>query len=387
MATLELRNIGKRFGESWAVKDVSFEVGDGELFVLVGPSGCGKSTLLNIIAGLESCSDGEVLIGGESVTALDPRRRNIAMVFQNYAIYPHMSVRENMAFPLEIARVPKPEIHRRVAEVAETLELSELLDRRPRALSGGQRQRVAMGRAMVREPGLFLLDEPLSNLDAQLRTRMRIEIARLQRRLGTTMVYVTHDQTEALTIADRLAVLHEGTLLQLGSPQELYARPRSLFVAGFIGTPAMNFVPARFDGRELELELGIGRFEPPERCRKRIEASRGPLAVGFRAEHLEASATDPRDAQALGFEARVEVSEWLGADLYVHVVPHTQDEIRSAEALPESARVDAVNEGTLVARLSPQLAIREGDTIGLRLRARDAMVFDAGTGENLSIED
>ncbi len=245
MSEIELRKVSKRFTGATAVKRANFTIRDGEFFILVGPSGCGKSTLLNMIVGLEDVSEGEIRIDGQRVNELDPKDRNMAMVFQSYALYPHMSVRENMAFPLKLAKLSNPEIDRRVARAAQILELDEYLDRRPRALSGGQRQRVAMGRAIVREPRAFLLDEPLSNLDAKLRVQMRTEIARLHNRLGTTTVYVTHDQTEAMTLGDRIAVLRKGEVLQIGTPRELYERPRNLFVAGFIGSPAMNFLPAR----------------------------------------------------------------------------------------------------------------------------------------------
>ncbi|MGD2073839.1 MAG: ATP-binding cassette domain-containing protein, partial [Gammaproteobacteria bacterium] len=245
MAEITLERVTKRFADgTTAVRDISLTIGDGEFFILVGPSGCGKSTLLNMIVGLENVTEGEVRVGGQRMNEVDAKDRNMAMVFQSYAIYPHMTVRENMAFPLRLAKVPKSQIAERVKRAAEILELSPLLDRKPASLSGGQRQRVAMGRAMVREPQAFLLDEPLSNLDAKLRVQMRTEIARLQRRLGTTTLYVTHDQTEAMTLGDRIAVLRRGELQQVGTPRELYERPRNLFVAGFIGSPAMNFFPA-----------------------------------------------------------------------------------------------------------------------------------------------
>src|ERR1700748_1858242 len=243
VADVVLANVTKSYPDgATAVNDLSLTIAEGEFIILVGPSGCGKSTTLNMIAGLEDISSGELLIGGERVNEKAPKDRDIAMVFQSYALYPHMTVRQNIAFPLTLAKVAKDEINRKVEDTAKILDLSQLLDRKPGQLSGGQRQRVAMGRAIVRNPKAFLMDEPLSNLDAKLRVQMRTEIARLQDRLGTTMVYVTHDQTEAMTLGDRVAVMRAGVMQQVGSPEELYERPKNLFVAGFIGSPAMNFM-------------------------------------------------------------------------------------------------------------------------------------------------
>ena len=275
MAGITLDRVSKRFADGTvAVNDVSLSIADGEFFILVGPSGCGKSTLLNMIVGLEDVSAGEIRVDEQRVNEVDPKDRNMAMVFQSYAIYPHMTVRENMAFPLKLARLPRNEIARRVEQAADMLELRAFLDRKPRSLSGGQRQRVAMGRAMVREPRAFLLDEPLSNLDAKLRVQMRTEIARLQRRLGTTTLYVTHDQTEAMTLGDRIAVLRHGELQQLGTPRELYRQPRNLFVAGFIGSPAMNFFPAELRDNQW-IELPMGKAPLPEKTRRRLPAAQG----------------------------------------------------------------------------------------------------------------
>src|SRR4051794_1539157 len=254
MAVIEVDSVSKRFPDGTvAVDSADFTIEDGEFFILVGPSGCGKSTLLNMIVGLEDISEGTLKIGDRVVNDIDPKDRNLAMVFQNYALYPHMTVRENMAFPLKLKKVPQAEIDKRVDEAARVLELTELLDRKPAAMSGGQRQRVAMGRAIVREPEAFLFDEPLSNLDAKLRVQMRTEIPRLQQRFGTTTVYVTHDQTEAMTLADRVAVMRKGVVQQVASPRELYNSPVNLFVAGFIGSPAMNFLDATLSGSTLQL--------------------------------------------------------------------------------------------------------------------------------------
>ncbi|MDQ1423582.1 MAG: multiple sugar transport system ATP-binding protein, partial [Acidimicrobiaceae bacterium] len=257
MADIVLDHVTKRYPDgSEAVKDISLEIADGEFTILVGPSGCGKSTTLNMIAGLEDITEGELRIGGKVVNNMAPKDRDIAMVFQSYALYPHMTVRENMAFALKLAKTPKAIIDEKVTEAARVLDLTQHLDRKPVNLSGGQRQRVAMGRAIVRDPAAFLMDEPLSNLDAKLRVQMRTEVARLQKRLATTMVYVTHDQTEAMTLGDRVAVMRNGTIQQVAPPQELYQNPVNLFVAGFIGSPAMNFMPARVEGDALRSKLG-----------------------------------------------------------------------------------------------------------------------------------
>src|SRR6187455_2715527 len=251
MATVTFDHVWKKYGEVVAVNDLSLEIQDGEFMVLVGPSGCGKTTSLRMIAGLEEITQGDLRIGDRIVNNVPPKDRDIAMVFQSYALYPHMTVRDNLAFGLKLRKVPKPEIERRVKEAAETIQLQNLLDRKPKELSGGQRQRVALGRAIVREPAVFLMDEPLSNLDAKLRVQTRAEIARLHQRLGTTTVYVTHDQVEAMTMGSRIAVMHKGRLQQVGTPKELYEHPGNRFVAGFIGSPAMNFATATVDGSKV----------------------------------------------------------------------------------------------------------------------------------------
>src|ERR687895_1237826 len=256
VAEIAFDNVWKRYPDGFeAVKAIDLDIGDGEFMILVGPSGCGKSTALRMIAGLEDITEGDLIIGGERVNDLPPRDRDIAMVFQNYALYPHMTVRENMGFALKLAKADQGEIDRKVTEAAKILDLEQHLERKPANLSGGQRQRVAMGRAIVRDPKAFLMDEPLSNLDAKLRVQMRTEVARIQTRLGTTTVYVTHDQTEAMTLGDRVAVMRAGVLQQVGSPMELYERPINLFVAGFIGSPAMNFMPAQLEGDTVKLPM------------------------------------------------------------------------------------------------------------------------------------
>ena len=287
MADIKLENITKRYPDGYeAVKDMSLAVEDGEFVILVGPSGCGKSTALRMVAGLEPISEGELKIGGEVVNDLEPKDRDIAMVFQNYALYPHMSVRDNMGFALKLRGLDASDIDTKVKEAARILDLDEHLDRKPSQLSGGQRQRVAMGRAIVRDPVAFLMDEPLSNLDAKLRVQMRTEVSRIQQRLGTTMIYVTHDQTEAMTLGDRVAVMRSGVLQQVGSPMELYNHPRNIFVAGFIGSPAMNFMPATVEGDHVKLPVGDVKI--PQELRERVGRAEGkPLLAGVRPESFE----------------------------------------------------------------------------------------------------
>jgi multiple sugar transport system ATP-binding protein len=369
MAQIALRNVAKRFADGTvAVKRADFTIADGEFFILVGPSGCGKSTLLNMIAGIEEVTEGQIRVDDQLVNDVDPKDRNMAMVFQSYAIYPHMSVRENLAFPLRLAKVPYDEIARRVERAAAILELGDLLERKPGTLSGGQRQRVAMGRAIVRQPVAFLLDEPLSNLDARLRVQMRTEIARLQRSLGTTTVYVTHDQTEAMTLGQRVAVMRKGEVQQIGTPRELYAEPCNLFVAGFIGSPAMNFVPGEIRGGRLVLPMGeFGLPGKPDR----------PVIAGIRPEHFQEAAD--------GFEVKVDLAEWLGADLYAHFqVECAAERLR---ALPEELERAATehNRISLVARVDPSSRAAEGAPLRLRVDGSAVRLFDAQTGEKLAI--
>ncbi|WP_323778834.1 sn-glycerol-3-phosphate import ATP-binding protein UgpC [Leisingera sp.] len=303
MADIQLTDLVKSYGPTQVLHHVEGGIKDGEFIVIVGPSGCGKSTLLRMVAGLESVTSGEISIGGRRVNELEPSARDIAMVFQNYALYPHMSVRQNMAYGLKIRKLPKDEINRRVEEAAEILEIRQYLDRKPRQLSGGQRQRVAMGRAIVRDPQVFLFDEPLSNLDAKLRVQMRLEIRKLQQRLGVTSIYVTHDQVEAMTLGDRLMVLNGGYVEQFGTPIELYDRPASVFVAGFIGSPAMNFFPA--DLNPGQATLPGGTVLPV------ASAHSGAATLGLRPEHLTA---DENGSIAL----QVDLLEQLGANTLIH---------------------------------------------------------------------
>jgi len=376
MAEIELLHISKSYPDgAVAVKDLSLSIADGEFIILVGPSGCGKSTTLNMIAGLEEISSGELRIGGQRVNERAPKDRDIAMVFQSYALYPHMTVRGNIAFPLTLAKMKKPQIAEKVAEVAKILDLTALLDRKPSQLSGGQRQRVAMGRAIVRHPKAFLMDEPLSNLDAKLRVQMRSEIARLQRRLGTTTVYVTHDQTEAMTLGDRVVVMHGGIAQQVGTPDELYERPANLFVAGFVGSPAMNFFPGTLTSAGARLSIG----EVPLDAATRASVGRHPapaggeVVIGVRPEHLDDAALldDSRRGRAVTFAARVDLVESLGADKYLYFTPN------------ESGDVPAEND--LVARVPAASKAAGGQPIELALDPEKVVVFDAKTGVNLTV--
>jgi len=302
MATVELQNVRKSFGATEVIHGIDVEIADGEFIVIVGPSGCGKSTLLRMVAGLETVTSGEVLIAGEQVNDREPMDRDIAMVFQNYALYPHMSVRQNMGYGLKIAGLARDRIEAKVAEAARLLELESLLDRKPRQLSGGQRQRVAMGRAIVREPAVFLFDEPLSNLDAKLRVQMRLEIRELQSKLGVTSLYVTHDQVEAMTMADRMIVMNEGVAEQIGTPLEVYETPETLFAAQFIGSPAMNIFDARVDG---------GKVSFGDVVLARTKAGDGDVKLGIRPEHL---VPDEKG----GIEVSLQIAEPLGANTLLH---------------------------------------------------------------------
>ncbi len=307
MAVITLRNVSKSFGSVNVIGNCNLTIGEGELVIFVGPSGSGKSTLLRLVAGLEDVSGGQILIDGEDVTKLGPAERQLSMVFQSYALYPTKTVRQNMSFGLEVARLPKAEIKERVDRVAGILKLDELMDRKPRALSGGQRQRVAIGRAIVREPVAFLFDEPLSNLDAALRVDMRIEIAKLHQRLKATMIYVTHDQVEAMTLADKIVVLDKGDIQQTGTPMELYEAPANLFVAQFIGSPKMNVMSARIDGANIELEQG-GRISLPK------GSQAAPTKVGFRPEDI--ALVSAKEGHLRG---TVEVVERLGSDTFAYI--------------------------------------------------------------------
>jgi multiple sugar transport system ATP-binding protein len=387
MSEITLDGITKVFGDGFeAVKEMNLEVGDGEFMILVGPSGCGKSTALRMIAGLEDISSGELKIGGEVVNDRAPKDRDIAMVFQNYALYPHMTVRENMGFALKLAGVEKAEIESKVEEAAKTLDLTQHLDRRPANLSGGQRQRVAMGRAIVRDPKAFLMDEPLSNLDAKLRVQMRTEVAKLQSRLKTTTVYVTHDQTEAMTLGDRVAVMRAGVLQQVGTPAELYGQPTNLFVAGFIGSPAMNFMPAETSGGKVRLP--IGEADAPG------ETGGGDRKViaGVRPESFEDASMvgELRNERGIVFEAEIDLVESLGSDLYAyfHVESGGVESEQLAELVSERLEETGVPEARegeeqIVARLDPASKIKRGDRAELWADTSKLHLFDTESGERL----
>jgi multiple sugar transport system ATP-binding protein len=383
VSEIELIGVTKRYADGTvAVRDLDLRIEDGEFMILVGPSGCGKSTTLRMIAGLETVSSGELRIGGKLVNDRTPAQRDVAMVFQSYALYPHMTVAKNMGFALKKAGLPSEEIQRRVSEAAELLGIADQLDRKPANLSGGQRQRVAMGRAIVREPTAFLLDEPLSNLDAKLRIQMRAEITRIQRRLGATTVYVTHDQTEAMTLGDRLAVMNAGVIQQLGPPGELYDRPRNLFVAGFIGAPPMNFLPGHVQDGELRLPVTAFRLDGELRGRLN---GRERVIVGIRAEDFEDAAlvTDGRPGAQM--TAVVDVLESTGSDVFAHIALD-HDEVaeaqRAAAALNPDAR-DVPLPTEIVARLGAGSRIREGEPGTLWIDASKLHLFDASTGERI----
>jgi multiple sugar transport system ATP-binding protein len=392
MADIVLEGVTKRFDDGYeAVKDMSLEIRDGEFVILVGPSGCGKSTALRMIAGLEDISEGSLKIDGEEVNDRAPRDRDIAMVFQNYALYPHMTVRENMAFPLKLAGVDKAETDEKVERAAEILDLKEHLDRRPANLSGGQRQRVAMGRAIVRDPKAFLMDEPLSNLDAKLRVQMRTEVSRLQDRLGTTTVYVTHDQTEAMTLGDRVAVMRAGVLQQVGPPGELYSSPDNLFVAGFIGSPGMNFVPGTLKGDKVETALGD--LPVPERALGGRGERGRDVIVGLRPEAFEDAAHVSRMQKRKGvtFEAEIDLVEQLGAEQYGYFhLEGTRVEADELAELAEDAGLaevpSAASSGSvaLVARLASDSKITRGGHATLWLDPSHMHLFDPETGRNLA---
>jgi len=387
MAEIVLDNVTKSYANgAAAVKDLSITIADGEFIILVGPSGCGKSTTLNMIAGLEDITDGELRIGGDRVNEKAPKDRDIAMVFQSYALYPHMTVRQNIAFPLTLAKASKADVAAKVEETARILDLTELLDRKPAQLSGGQRQRVAMGRAIVRSPKAFLMDEPLSNLDAKLRVQMRAEIARLQNRLGTTTVYVTHDQTEAMTLGDRVVVMLAGVAQQIGTPDELYSRPVNLFVAGFIGSPSMNFFPATLTDGGVQLPFGDEILLPPEALETLAKhPTVNNLIVGIRPEHLEdASLIDTyARIRALTFEVTVDVVESLGADKYVHF--RSEGPGAQSAQLAELAADSGGGVNEFVARVSAESSAAVGKPLELALDTTKLTLFDADTGVNLSI--
>ena len=389
MAEIELKNVTKTFPDgAVGVDKANLHIKDGEFIILVGPSGCGKSTTLNMIAGLEDITDGDLLIGGDRVNDVAPKDRDIAMVFQSYALYPHMTVRENIEFPLKLAKVPKKEMEEKVAEASRILDLDPYLDRKPSNLSGGQRQRVAMGRAIVRRPKVFLMDEPLSNLDAKLRVQMRAEISRLQDQLGVTTVYVTHDQTEAMTLGDRVVVMKGGVIQQVGEPQELYDRPKNLFIAGFIGSPSMNFTPGRLKGGVVSTGLGDIPLSDELSSRLKDSADR-QVIVGLRPEAFEDVELVDEDQRAAGVvtDIDVEVLESMGSDKYAHFTASDigdGGDVASSEAAVD-AGLDESSTGSMVARLSAESAARRGERVSLWFDPAKVSIFDAETGENLGL--
>jgi multiple sugar transport system ATP-binding protein len=357
MAQVVIKNANKKYGEVHAVKDVNLQVRDKEFMVFVGPSGCGKTTTLRMVAGLESITSGDILIGDRIVNDLPPMDRDIAMVFQNYALYPHMSVYDNMAFGLKMRKFDKAEIGRRVQRAAGILDIGQLLERKPRQLSGGQRQRVALGRAIVRDPKVFLFDEPLSNLDAQLRVQMRVELKKLHERLGTTAIYVTHDQVEAMTLGDRVVVMRDGWVQQVGEPLELYNNPANKFVAGFIGSPAMNFATVTVkeaNGSLLAENAGLSIKLPDETAARLRSHSSREITLGIRPEDLTiATAVDPAD---LCFDAAIEVIEMLGSEIILDM---------------------KVGNGMMVASVEPTVRVKVHDKLRLAMRPSRLHVFDA----------
>ncbi len=395
MAGLTLSGIGKVYDDGTrAVRDLNVEVSDGEFLVFVGPSGCGKTTALRMVAGLETVTEGELRIGDRLVNSVPPRDRDVAMVFQSYALYPHLSVRDNIAFGLKLRKMAKPEIRKRVEYAADVLGLTDYLDRKPRNLSGGQRQRVAMGRAIVREPQVFLMDEPLSNLDAKLRVQMRTEIARIQRDLAVTTVYVTHDQTEAMTLGHRVAVMKQGVLQQIAPPQQLYDRPVNIFVAGFIGSPAMNLMMGTVSrtGNELALQLGSQTVRLPESVLQTrpalVDYLGQPVVVGVRPEELDDAAVGSDDSRPV-LHAVADLIEPLGSDLIVHLSIDAEP-VQSNDDLTELAKdVGHPDAGapqssdastTLVARFNPRSTVAIGDAVNVRVDTERLHYFDPGTG-------
>ena len=387
MAEITLKNIDKTYGDGYhAIKDVNLEIKDGEFMIFVGPSGCGKSTLLRMVVGLEDITEGDLLIDGKRVNELSPRDRNLSMVFQNYALYPHLSVFENIAFPLRLAKGKhsEDEIKDKVHAASEMLELNDHLDRKPANLSGGQRQRVAMGRAIVRDADAFLFDEPLSNLDAKLRGQMRTEIARMQRRMGTTTIYVTHDQTEALTLGDRVTVLKKGVLQQCASPRELYEQPVNLFVAGFIGTPPMNFLPARVDGNELELPFC--RVPIADDLAEKVKG-KDLVIVGIRPEYIKDASLGDDVTDGVSFSAPVDVTEWLGNEQYAYI-PFEADEAVKAKLDELDRELDGEGmRSQMIVNLDARSRVREGEDAEFVFNPALMHVFDPESGDNLTRDE
>ncbi len=389
MGAIDIKSAGKIYPNGTrALEDVNITINDGEFVVLVGPSGCGKTTLLRMVAGLEDITEGEISIGDKTVNDVAPKDRDIAMVFQNYALYPHMSVFDNMAFSLKLRKLPKDEIEQKVKEAAKTLEISELLDRKPKALSGGQRQRVAMGRAIVRNPQAFLMDEPLSNLDAKLRVQMRAELGQLHTQLQTTTLYVTHDQVEAMTMGDRVAVIRKGELQQIDTPREIYLKPKNIFVAGFIGSPSMNFVYANVGVNKSSIQLNFGNDQIEYKGEKLGELKtfeNKEIVMGIRPEAFE----DGNYANATEFSESIKVSvsllEQLGSDSYIHFykdIKPVQTEAIEEILADEGEDISVLGDNTkFIARINPNSTVVEGKEIELKIDPSKLHFFDPETGD------
>jgi multiple sugar transport system ATP-binding protein len=389
MGAIDIKSAGKIYPNGTrALEDVSITINDGEFVVLVGPSGCGKTTLLRMVAGLEDITEGEISIGDKTVNDVAPKDRDIAMVFQNYALYPHMSVFDNMAFSLKLRKLPKDEIDKKVKDAAKTLEISELLDRKPKALSGGQRQRVAMGRAIVRNPQAFLMDEPLSNLDAKLRVQMRAELGQLHTQLQTTTLYVTHDQVEAMTMGDRVAVIRKGELQQIDTPREIYLNPRNIFVAGFIGSPSMNFVYANVGVKKSSIQLSFGNDQIDYNGKKLDELKafeNKEIVMGIRPEAFE----DGNYANESEFSESIKVSvsllEQLGSDSYIHFykdIKPVQTEAIEEILADDGEDISILGDNTkFIARINPNSTVVEGEEIELKIDPSKLHFFNPDTGD------
>ena len=391
MGAIKIKDVGKIYPNGTrALEDVNIEINDGEFVVLVGPSGCGKTTLLRMVAGLEDITEGEISIGEKVVNEVAPKDRDIAIVFQNYALYPHMSVYDNMAFSLKLRKLPKEEIEKKVKDAAKTLEISELLDRKPKALSGGQRQRVAMGRAIVRNPEAFLMDEPLSNLDAKLRVQMRAELGQLHTQLETTTLYVTHDQVEAMTMGDRVAVIRKGELQQIDTPREIYLYPKNIFVAGFIGSPSMNFVYAdvKISGKKAELSFAGETINCDGESAKKLEKMDGEqIVLGIRPEAFEDSIYAKDSEYSESIDIKVTLLEQLGSDSYIHFykdIKPVQTEAIEEILADEGEDISVLGDETkFIARINPNSTVKEGEEIKLSIDSSKLHFFDPSTGNAL----
>ena len=389
MGAIDIKSAGKIYPNGTrALEDVNITINDGEFVVLVGPSGCGKTTLLRMVAGLEDITEGEISIGDKTVNDVAPKDRDIAMVFQNYALYPHMSVFDNMAFSLKLRKLPKDEIEQKVKEAAKTLEISELLDRKPKALSGGQRQRVAMGRAIVRNPQAFLMDEPLSNLDAKLRVQMRAELGQLHTQLQTTTLYVTHDQVEAMTMGDRVAVIRKGELQQIDTPREIYLKPKNIFVAGFIGSPSMNFVYANVDVNKSSIKLNFGDDQidyKGDKLEKLKTFENKEIVMGIRPEAFEDGNYANTSEYSESIKVSVSLLEQLGSDSYIHFykdIKPVQTEAIEEILADEGEDLSVLGDNTkFIARINPNSTVVEGKEIELKIDPSKLHFFDPETGD------